>query len=206
MKLLEEGLKLARELDDQKEIANCQERMGAHLALSDAPRARQLKREAIELFRSIDDKKGLAQALFGLSIGWADHEERLAFAEESLALYREVGLKEQIAQGLMYIAGMVYNDGEDDDRAYVMHEEVRDICHEIGVSIWEASAIRSIADISERRGEANRTAELREQADRIHPEDPPNPEFMAALEKAAESSDNEAARQALGKAFFGKKP
>jgi hypothetical protein len=33
-----------------------------------------------------------------------------------------------------------------------MHEEVRDLCHEIGNPIREASAIRSSADTAERQG------------------------------------------------------
>jgi hypothetical protein len=75
--------------------------------------------------------------------------------------------------------------------------ESREICHEIGVPIWEASSLRSLAEIAEKRGDLERAQMLRAEADEIYPEPPRDPELMEAFEQALKERDPDAARDAV---------
>jgi tetratricopeptide (TPR) repeat protein len=195
--LVEESLALAREMDDKKEIAASLERLGVHHARSGRAKVVPLKEEALALYREIGDRGGEAQALFGLSISHmgTDPARSRACAEEALSIYRELGRKKQVAQMLMFLA----HEHPDEETRIAYHTECREICRKIGVRIWEASSLRSLADIAEQRGELERAQALRAEADEIYPEEPIDPELLKAFEQAATGQDPDEAERALRK-------
>jgi tetratricopeptide (TPR) repeat protein len=195
LRLLEESLALAREEGDKKAIADSVERLGAHQALHQPETATALKEEALALYREIGDRDGEARVLFGLSISQmgSDPVRSRQYAEEALALYRELGHKKQVAQMLMFLAW-----GEPEEETQIAyHTECREICREIGVPIWEASSLRSLAKIAEEGGDLARAEALRAEADQIYQEPPMNPELLKAFEQSLGGKDPDAIQGAL---------
>ena len=81
--------------------------------------------------------------LFSLAVSYMNQDPARSrrYAEESLRAYRELGAKKGVAQMLMFLAS--HNPDDETKIAYLI--ESREICREIGVPIWEASSLRSLA-------------------------------------------------------------
>jgi predicted ATPase len=109
--LLQQGLALI----DNPELANQDIRLekarilrqiGSIAENNRRENARPLLEESLAIYRSLNDKEGIARSLSVLSQavmyeGELEEAERLA--QESLAIYREIGSQPQIALGLLYL-------------------------------------------------------------------------------------------------------
>jgi tetratricopeptide (TPR) repeat protein len=199
LRLLEESLSLVREEEDRRGIAASLDRLGAYYAMREPEKARALKEEALALWREIGDRDGEATTLFSLSISYmgTDPARGRQCAEEALAIYRELGRKKGVAQMLMFLASYQL----DEERQIAYHTECRELCREIGVPIWEASSLRGLAKIAEKRGELERAQALRAEGDQIYPEPPEDPKLLKAFQQALGKKDPDAATGALRKLF-----
>jgi hypothetical protein len=63
---LEEGVSLAREVEDRWPLAVCLVRLGSFLPRTEHAAARRIREEAVAVARSVGDKSVLSQGLFGL--------------------------------------------------------------------------------------------------------------------------------------------
>ena len=133
--LLEEGLAIARQIEDKRRVADILQPLGiAMLALGDRSAARVTLEEALDLARRHADQRNIAAALNALAQyhrveGALDSAEMLY--EQVIAIAREIGDQESIAIGLLNLA-MVYIGRGEDRRARAMLVEADAISDEIG--------------------------------------------------------------------------
>jgi hypothetical protein len=198
--MLEESLALCREVGDEAGIAASMDRLGTQQAFQDRGKAATLKEEALARYRAIGNRDREATTLFSLAITYmgSDPERSRACAQEALGIYRELGRRKQVAQMLQFLAPRE----QDDEKQIAYHTESREICRESGVAIWEASSLRSLAEIAEKRGETARAQALRAEADAIYPEEPLDPELLDAFEQALRKEDPDVARDAARDLFL----
>ncbi|MBI3914583.1 MAG: hypothetical protein HY327_10430 [Chloroflexi bacterium] len=89
---------------------------------------------ALTLARELEDKKSEARGLWNLMLlhGVAGRSlEAITFGQQSLALARELGLKEQIAYTLNDLGGFGYGGSGDLPRAIAMQDEARALWREL---------------------------------------------------------------------------
>lgn len=133
--------------------------------LSDHLDARQLHEQSLSLWRQLSDRRGIAMALYCLSIAskWSgDRAGELAFLEESLALAREIGDRVIIYIALYNLALRATADG-DYERAVALHEASLALKREQG-DIWSiANSSVSLGQMALRQGDhARAMAEFQE--------------------------------------------
>jgi hypothetical protein len=175
-------------------------------ASNDADTARALKEEALTRFRELGDRSGEATTLFGLAISYmgTDLVRCRDYAEQALAVYRETGARKAVAQTLLYLASML--PGVEVETRIAFYTECREICREIGVTIWEATCLRRLAKIAEERGERERAASLRAEANGIFPELTSDPRLGEAFQKALKERDPDATNAAVERLLGSLKP
>jgi len=91
MTMLEESRSLAIASGDQATLAMVLASMGHR----DRERGDALQREALDLYRKLGDRAGIARLLFTLAI-WADAADKRTYLEEALELKRQLGAKKRI--------------------------------------------------------------------------------------------------------------
>ena len=126
--LLQESLKIFRDLDARKEMAY------ALCYLGDRQEQKTLYQEALAIFREIDDRKGTALALESLGLiagARGEYREARTFYEESLTLFRELGNQDGIASSLDGLGYITWILGEY-EVARQLHLEGLAIHKEIG--------------------------------------------------------------------------
>jgi predicted ATPase len=107
----EMSLVMCRELGDRRGEAFCLDTL-ANLQ-KDVFSIRKLLNQSLALYRALDDKAGQAEILSELIEGYeSSSEEARLFAEESLALYRELGDPINISGQLVGLAGLLLQNGD----------------------------------------------------------------------------------------------
>jgi tetratricopeptide (TPR) repeat protein len=199
IRLLEESLTLAREEGYKKGIAASFEMLGALHAVHEFEKGVAFQEESLALYREIDDREGETQVLFGLAVSYmvADPARSRYYGEAALALCRALGRKRIVARMLALLAGPHL----DDETKIAYRTECREICREIGDPIGEASSLRDLAQIAEKRGELARARALSAEADQIFPETVIDPELLKEFEQALGEEDSDAVQGALRKLF-----
>jgi predicted ATPase/class 3 adenylate cyclase len=198
---LQEGLTIAREIDDNPMIAALLQPLGwAALGIGDTDAARAYLTEALELARELGDKRELlaahnALAQFYRAEGELDAAEPLY--EKTLILARELGDRESTAIGLLNLA-MVSIGRDAGERAGRMLLEVIEIIGETGSQSAGQSVLEVSAGLAARRrvweeaallygaaeSQARRTGQHRDPADEA---------FLTPLIRAARESLTEPA-------------
>lgn len=87
--------------------------------LGEGDRARELYTDEIEIRRALDDRHGLAEALYGISFTWSirgllDSESAtwaLTYVNEALDLFREIGEEGGIGRGEWALANVAWGTG-----------------------------------------------------------------------------------------------
>jgi hypothetical protein len=104
---LEEGVTLARQVENQWPLARCLMRLSGALGLTDLAGAHRVREEAVAIARSVGDKSLLSQGLEGLAWLYA-REGNLAaagpLAAEALSEARAIGTVTQIFLSLLILA------------------------------------------------------------------------------------------------------
>ena len=149
---LEACVATLRELGKPTDLAWGLNRLAARLNLSKQKRrARELLEESLALYRSADDRNGIATALFSLAIS-ASEEEAVGMLEESLSLRRKLGQRKRMAELLMMLGGH-HRSAERWDAAESCYREGLEVCREIDIPIWQASCMDSLAVVARARGD-----------------------------------------------------
>ena len=159
--LLEEGLAIAREIGDDRRVAEILQPLGmATLGQGDRSAARVHIDEALDLARRLGNKREIAAALNALAQlqridGALDSAE--ALYTQVVTLVREIGDRESIAVGLLNLAMVFVGRGEG-SRARATLIEVHAIAAEIGSKPVGQSILEVCAGLAAFEKEWERTA------------------------------------------------
>lgn len=111
-KLLNDGLALARALNDRDLIATALQLLGSVAREQGAyNRAIELHQESLALWRELNNRRGVARSLNYIGFAsWLQHDfERTAMVcEQALALFRGMGDKEGLVWSLLNLAAVMY--------------------------------------------------------------------------------------------------
>ena len=132
------------------------------LSLYQFDRAMSYHTEALRLWRALDDRAGMAQALF--DIGWQQFDEMKPdqarkYARESLALAQEAGNQQAIARALL-LDGLAATVSDLVEEAIPVLEESLALFREIGDIGKMASAMAILARAEGKRGNDERAKPL----------------------------------------------
>ncbi len=118
--------------------------------------------EALDIFREIDDKAGIAEALESLAdtIGWfGETGRRERLYEESLSMYREMGDTSRVADMLSQLARAAMHKG-DYARARARFEEALEMEHS-GDDKWRiAHLLRGLGDLAHLENDFDKAEKL----------------------------------------------
>jgi predicted ATPase/class 3 adenylate cyclase len=112
---LEEGVELARQVEDRWPLARCLVRLGSFMPLTEPASARAIREEAVAVSRSVGDRFVLSQGLFGLAV---DHllEGNIAAAEpaaaEALEAARAIGSVQHVFLSLIVLVSIACEQGD----------------------------------------------------------------------------------------------
>lgn len=154
---------LATEMGEPGRIGEVQiRRMGALAALGDAAGSAEVAREAIAIFRRLNDRDGEARVHREAGyVRWLhrDYEGALEANFEALRLHRETGDRHGEAGAAGNIA-QVYRGMGDQERALEWAEEAAGIHRELGDRIGEGMRLTTMAAIHRERGELQEALSL----------------------------------------------
>ncbi len=162
--LLEESLKLYRDLDSDQDIGTLLGNIGFTLnELGDANRARSALEEAVIIQRKLKYDNGIAFALENLGevvYGQGDYDRARSCWEESLSLYRAIDNKFRVAIQLHHLSYVERRDGNYDLASKHLAESLR-MCEEYGFKLISAYCLVALAGIAAgSNGQAKRAARL----------------------------------------------
>ncbi|HKQ99335.1 MAG TPA: tetratricopeptide repeat protein [Pyrinomonadaceae bacterium] len=110
--LLDEGLRLAREVNDRESVANALQILGSVAReQGDYDRAIELHQESLSLWRALGNKRGIARSLNYIGFAsWleGDLDKAATVCEETLTLFRGLGDKEGIVWSLLNLSAVMY--------------------------------------------------------------------------------------------------
>jgi len=163
MALGEEGLELARHLEDGTSAANILVNLGS-VAMSrmEVERASALLEEAVAMCKASGDDRGLTQALYTLgmvAIVRRDHARAMTLHEESLALARKSGDEVSIvrAMGQGALTALVRGDlGQADKRSKATME----LSRRLGIGHYTAGCLDIFGASAALRGQSVRAVRL----------------------------------------------
>jgi predicted ATPase/Tfp pilus assembly protein PilF len=161
--IVEEGLKLYKELDDKPGIAQSINNLGS-IAYSqgDYSRAEAFYSESLSIRREINDLWGVANSLNNLgsvAFSQGDCERANALHSESLALREELGDKRGISMSLNNM-GEVAQQQADYPRAASLYAESLNLRRELGDRFFVVSSLHNLAEVACSRQNYERGARL----------------------------------------------
>jgi predicted ATPase/DNA-binding winged helix-turn-helix (wHTH) protein len=134
-KLLNEGLKLARELWDHESIATSLQLLGSVAREQGAYyRAIKLHEGSLGIWRELDNKRGVARSLNYIGFAsWlhGNFDKTAMVCEQALGLFRALGDKEGIVWSLLNLAAVMYYR-EEYEQAVLLCQESAKLSREIG--------------------------------------------------------------------------
>jgi predicted ATPase len=165
--LLEKALALAREIGDERGVADGLASLG-NLASEqgDLVRAENLFTEALAQWRRLENSDGIAGELASLALLALDRGDLDLAAtrlQESLALYRALEAEWEIALSLHNLGDVTYEQG-DLDHAVALQEAALAMWEGMEDTIGVAFVLDSQGKVARARGERERATELLEKA------------------------------------------
>ncbi len=135
---LEEGVALARQVEDRWPLARCLVRLGSFMPLTEPAAAHAIREEAVAVARGVGDRFVLSQGLFGLTV---DHllEGNIAAAEpaaeEALQAARAVGSVQHVFLSMILLVSIACEQG-DMVKARNYCRQVLTSARELGSPMW----------------------------------------------------------------------
>jgi non-specific serine/threonine protein kinase len=149
--LLEESLKLKRELEDHRGIASSLSTLGSVARYQgDYQTARALLEESLAIRRRQCDRWGIAASLTNLGVvatDQGDYRAARALHQESLAHFRDLGDRRNIAASLTNLGDVAYHEG-DYPIARALHEESAAIFRDLGDRPALATSLSNLGDVA----------------------------------------------------------
>jgi DNA-binding CsgD family transcriptional regulator len=161
--LVQEGLRLCRELEDGVGTAYAQSNAGyVALGKGQYQQAIAVIEEAADLFLQEGEKWGAAIELGFLAVAWrnrGDHERAKRLAERALAISREIGERQATTSALYTLALLARTEGKD-ERARKLFEEGLRLSAELGNEADVAHCLEGLASMYGAEGKMVRAARL----------------------------------------------
>jgi len=195
-------------LSPASEVSHVRARALFSLSTIGAPEGGQLvfAQQALEAYRALGDRQGQGVALNSIGVAhralgrWQD--ARLAF-EESVAIWRELGLEAAAVRTLANLASVAFDAGEI-EQAIGLYREARNACEQTGDAAGAAWAINGEGQAEESLGNRDAARNLyREAATRFERLDDAwgtGDSFLSLAELESEAGDATAARAHLARA------
>lgn len=135
-------------------------------AQGDYPQARSFFQQTLEIFRELNDKRGIASSWVNLGLVASmqgNHSEARAFYEKALALHREIGNLVGVANALGNLGGVAWEQGEyATARSY--YEEELAIRRQLKEPEGIASSLGVLGGLAQLEGEYDRAVALFEES------------------------------------------
>jgi predicted ATPase len=165
--LLEQGLALYRELEDDQAIASSLNILGLVARdRGDYSRAVTLLEEGLTRYTELADRKGIAFSLnyLGLvALDQGEYERAEALQEESVAISREFGDQQGIASSLNSL-GVIALDHGNYERAAPRFAESLVLFRESGDKLGTATSLNNLGEVAQLQGDYERAAVLFEES------------------------------------------
>jgi len=165
--LLEEGLALARELGDQREIALALNNLGILAAMrGDYAEEKRLFRESLALYRALGDQRRTAMLLNHLAIAerlTGDYAEAKRLSQESLTLCRTIGQRRGMARALQHLAIVAHIQGAHAEAQHFYRESLA-LFREMGDQWGVALTLGNLGDLAYRRGDYAEARQMLEES------------------------------------------
>lgn len=167
-KAVEEGLQLARSLSDPQTEALSLFYLGGTFQDEDLQQRIPFQEQSLALYRTLEDKVGLAEALYGLSSKIRDDSEySKSLVLESLQLHRDLGNFTGIAVCLYELALLTIWAGNFSSPVPWL-EEARKIYHDLEDQCGEADVIGLYATIAYGQGDYQQSRAYSEEALKLY--------------------------------------
>lgn len=165
----EEQLALARAIGDRRAIGEALQGIGwSLLRRGDMVNSQPVVREAVEVWRDLGDKKGLADAMMAQAFATPDMAEARGLAEEALALTREAGDREALA-GMQMRVGIFAMLQGDYEAARSAYERALEIARDLGYRRYVARCIHELGETALLEGDLPTARRLLEEALELWP-------------------------------------
>jgi predicted ATPase/DNA-binding CsgD family transcriptional regulator len=154
--LLEQGVAVARQLDDRGTLATVLDSLGRQTFIEGRyPASRVLLEESYAILRDADDPVGLARVLSHL--GFLDYLEgkpaaARAIFQQGLVLARAAGDQHRVAEFMDNLGNTSESEGDFDEAARMFAEAIA-IWRGLGQGHWLAMALNNLGKVQVRRGE-----------------------------------------------------
>ncbi|MEF8873756.1 MAG: tetratricopeptide repeat protein [Candidatus Thermoplasmatota archaeon] len=162
-----EGVRIAEEAGDDKEIAHALHNLGSlYIRRGEYDKALELLDETLQIREEIGDEEGLSDPLNNIGVVYKDKGEldkSLEHYEESLEISRKIGDQEGIGTSLNNI-GNVYRQKGELDRALEHYEESLEISREIGAKEGIAESLKNVAKVYRHKGQIEKSKEYIEES------------------------------------------
>jgi tetratricopeptide (TPR) repeat protein len=132
----------------------------------DYERASTLCEDSLALYRSLDDKQGMAIALNilgSVAENRGDYERAVMLSEESLALYRGLNNKRGVAVALNNLGSLVQKHLSDFERAGLLYEESLTLFRDLGDKRGIALLLTNLGEVARRQTDHERAMALYEE-------------------------------------------
>jgi tetratricopeptide (TPR) repeat protein len=159
---LEEGVSLAREVEDPWPLVVCLNRLGEHLKATDMVRAHQILEEGVAMARHVGDKSVLSYGLRELSavyLAEGNFTAAVRVTEEALTDAREIGSIFNVLAALfqLVVISCLQNDST---KAKGYCFELWALARDTGVGLWAGLALTAFGLAALFGGESQRGVQL----------------------------------------------
>jgi tetratricopeptide (TPR) repeat protein len=162
IQLLEESVAISREVGYMRGMVVGLVRLGKTVAINgNREQGLQFIRDALQIARDRDAKRLIAFVLFSLSV-FTDDDRRLAWFDEAITIYRELGLKSALAEALDF-AAMAHSEIGDVKTEEAYRQEALSIYRELDDAFREALCLQNLAKIARKCGDNERALNLEAQ-------------------------------------------
>lgn len=202
--LLNESLEICESIGDIRGTALAFNVLGCLVGLyDDRAEGTRLKRQALNVARSLNDDELTAELSLSLGLGFeGPSAEHRAILEEAASTYERLGFRMQQAQCLILCAQLACEE-DDWDRKSEYLGRVLQIAREYGSESLQCTSLDLLIDVLRNQGKDAVAEELARERESLHdpfelPED-----VRRSLEAAFDTGDGQIAMTAVRKVFFG---
>ncbi len=188
---LNKALTLSVELDNQEQKANILHAMAvAYRMLSKPEDGLRNDQEALAIYRSIGQKRGIATSLNEIArseVLLGKTKEALGNFQEALQIRRDIGDKRGLGDTLIDL-GNFYDDGGNHDQALRMYKESLQIERDIGNERLQSACLNNIAGVYFAKGEYEDARTYYQQALHLQEKSKAPEDIVESVHNLAETS------------------
>ena len=163
---LSEAEQLAEKADDENLVAMVIAARGRALGGSNRPKAAELTRQALAIYRRQGNHRGVARCLFSLAVQSGDKAERRDAAMEAAQIHRALGDRSEAARCITIVLWFAKELDPPEKLEALAHEGLEDAIS-AGDRNLERGLYNELASITEAAGRIEEAEKFRRMAERI---------------------------------------